>query len=104
MFARVSEYAGDVARLDAFGDEASEAVASMHRLAAFRGAIVLGDRTSGRALTITLWATDTAVLATSAVGGDAVRDRLGELSVEPTRGARWEVLASKYPDAPAAAA
>ena len=103
MFARVSEYAGDAARLDAFGDEATDALASMDRLAAFRGAIVLGDRRSGRALTITLWATETALLATTAVGGDPVRDRLGERSVKPTGPERWEVLASQLTRNPAAA-
>jgi hypothetical protein len=103
MFARVSEYAGDAARLDAFGAEATQAVAAMEPLAAFRGGIVLGDRRSGRALAITLWATETALLATTARGGDSVRDRLGERSVEPTVPERWEVLASHFTRVPNAA-
>jgi hypothetical protein len=103
MFARVSEYAGDAARLDAFGETATEAVDSMQRLAAFRGAIVLGDRATGRALTITLWATELSLLATAATGGDPVRDSLGERSVEPAGIERWEVLASHLPGVSAAA-
>jgi hypothetical protein len=100
MFARVNQYVGDPARLDELGGEAAQDIDSMQILAAFRGALVLGDRRSGRALTITLWATETALLASSGWAGDKIRDRLGEVASDQLSGAeRWEVLATSVASA-----
>lgn len=60
MHARVSSYTGTVDQLDQLVQGLDRVKADLHRLDGFRGAYGLVDRSSGKAMTITLWESEQA--------------------------------------------
>jgi len=64
MFARVSTFDGPAEGIDAVAREAEARVLpSVKEEDGFRGMLVLGDRVSGKSISITLWDTEQALTA-----------------------------------------
>lgn len=64
MFARMNTFNGPPEGLDGLTRVAEEKVLpAADRLPGFRGMLVLGDRATGKSISITLWETEEAMLA-----------------------------------------
>ena len=96
MFARVSTFAGAPDGLDRFVREAEEKVIpTAGRLGGFRGMLALGDRATGRSISITIWDTEQAMTA-SEQAADKLREQTAPASGYRVVGVeRFEVLLNR---------
>jgi heme-degrading monooxygenase HmoA len=75
----------------------TQALPSLRLLDGYRGALLLGDRESGKALYLTFWESEAAVRR-SEEDAAALRDDSAEaLGTEPIPVERYEVLVSEFP-------
>jgi heme-degrading monooxygenase HmoA len=74
----------------------TQALPSVRLMDGFKGALLLGDRESGRALYLTFWETEEA-MRRSEEGAAILRDDSAEaLEAEPIPVERYEVLVSEF--------
>jgi heme-degrading monooxygenase HmoA len=75
----------------------TQALPSLRLMEGYKGALLLGDRESGRALYVTFWETEEAMRRTEE-GAAVLRDDSAEaLGTEPIPVERYEVLVSEFP-------
>lgn len=77
MYARVSTYAGTADKLDDFLRSLQGNEDAVRQIDGFEGAYLLVDRSSGRALTITLWSSEDAARASTERANEIRNDAAG---------------------------
>jgi heme-degrading monooxygenase HmoA len=94
MYARTSSWQGSADALERWASHVAATVGPMvEGLPGNAGAYFFVDRTSGRALTLTLWDSEDAALATD-VAADRSRDStIAATGVELLERGRWELAA-----------
>ncbi len=95
MFARVSMYRGDPAKIDEGLDHARESILPrVQEIDGFEGVYYLVDRESGKALTITLWESEEAMRA-SEEAADQLRSESADATAATVESVeRYEVAIS----------
>ena len=98
MHARVSTFVGSADQYDAGLQQTRETVLPQVReLEGFRGALALIDRSTGKALTITLWETEDALRASEERASE-LRQQVAAASAEQIAGVeRYEVALLELP-------
>jgi heme-degrading monooxygenase HmoA len=93
MFARTSTWSGDPAALDKWAEQVTSKVAPMvQSLAGNAGAVFLLDRAEGRALTLTLWDSEPAALASDHAAERSRASTIAATGVELLDRGRYEVI------------
>jgi heme-degrading monooxygenase HmoA len=94
MFARTSTWSGSPAALEAWAGHVTGQVAPMVKgLPGNAGAVFLIDRDAGTALTLTLWDSEEAALASDQTAERSREATVAAAGVELTGRGRYEVIA-----------
>ena len=96
MFARTSRWSGDPAALDKWAEQVATKVAPMVAgLAGNAGAVFLIDRQAHQALTLTLWDSEQAALASDQAAEQSRASTMAATGVELVDRGRYEVVARR---------
>ena len=96
MFARTSTWSGDPAALDKWAEQVTSTVAPMvGGLAGNAGAVFLIDRQANQALTLTLWDSEEAALASDQAAERSRASTMAATGVELVDRGRYEVVARR---------
>ncbi len=94
MFARTSTWSGDPAALDKWAERVASTVGPMVAgLAGNAGAVFLIDREANQALTLTLWDSEQAALASDQAAEQSRASTMAATGVELVDRGRYEVVA-----------
>lgn len=97
MFARISTFRGDMARLEEGKTLFREKVVPEdEKLPGFAGALLLADRDAGLSYAVTFWETEEAMTASDPLGNELAKTAAKELGLTVEIG-HSEVLISKLP-------
>ena len=94
MFARTSTWSGDPAALDKWAEQVTSTVGPMVQgLPGNAGAVFLLDRAGNRAMTLTLWDSEQAALASDQAAERSRASTIAATGVELVGRGRYEVVA-----------
>jgi heme-degrading monooxygenase HmoA len=95
MFARTSTWSGSAEALEKWGNQAETTVRGfVEGLPGNSGVMFFVDRSSGTALTLTLWATEEAAQATDRFADQSRASTIAASGVELVRTGQYEVVAA----------
>ena len=96
MFARTSRWSGDPAALDKWAERVTSTIRPMVAgLAGNAGAVFLIDRQANQALTLTLWDSEQAALASDQAAEQSRASTMAATGVELLDRGRYEVVARR---------
>jgi heme-degrading monooxygenase HmoA len=97
MFARTSTWTGSAEALERWAEQAESVRPFVAGLEGNAGAFFLIDRAAGRALTLTLWGTEEAALASDEAAERSRAQTVAATGVELLERSRYEVVTDVQP-------